>query len=350
MVKVSANALLKAVQSIRWSRHDLLGCSGWLSLSGDRLSVTGFDGLAYYTVTFPVGAVGEACAGLHPAGLDRLVAALAQVRPEEVWLEFGKQLTVYLGAHTMRLATAEPGVEPSPVAKHQLVCNVDELVDAVEVASQVEGEGFSGILLDSFMGTLSVGSTDGFRVVLMELDADGDDAKFIIPHQAGRGVVNALRGKSGKANLYVGETFVKIEWKGGDTDVRITVRLVQTGYPNLVSIVGEVAKLQPVAGVELPAKELSRLMESAASFAKHANWVAWLELGEQSKIVVDAQVGKVEVGMGVSSEPARVAVRLDHLAELIAMAKRDNVSITVLDGGKLFVKSGFNYVLSALAT
>jgi DNA polymerase-3 subunit beta len=194
---------------------------------------------------------------------------------------------------------------PRPDEGDRLEVPLDELIKAVEqtqmAASTDEARPvLTGVLVHIEGGNLTLAATDGHRLAVRKLPAQGAgelEASLIVPARALAELARVFKGEPGRVEVIISKARNQIFFKAGNSE--LTSRLIDGKYPNYAQVI--------------PSKSSTKVRVATAELMQTVRAVSLFARDSANVIRVKAQAGAVvlsattnEVGDSRAEMPADV--------------------------------------------
>ena len=226
---------------------------------------------------------------------------------------------------------------PRPDEGDRLQVPLDELIKAVEqtqmAASTDEARPvLTGVLVQLQQGNLTLAATDGHRLAVRKLPANGAadlDASLIVPARALAELSRVLKGEPGQVEVIISKARNQIFFKAGNSE--LTSRLIDGKYPNYSQVIPSKSSTK----VRLSTSELTQTVRAVSLFARDSANVIRVK-AHTGAVVLSAttnEVGdsKAEMPADVEGSEIQIAFNARYVLDALGVIGEDQVEL-LFDG------------------
>jgi len=226
---------------------------------------------------------------------------------------------------------------PRPDEGDRLEVPLDELVKAVEqtqmAASTDEARPvLTGVLVQVQAGNLTLAATDGHRLAVRKLPAQGAgdlEASLIVPARALAELARVLKGEPGRVEIIISKARNQIFFKAGNSE--LTSRLIDGKYPNYSQVIPSKSSTT----VRVPTAELTQTVRAVSLFARDSANVIRVKAtsGAVTLSATTNEVGdsKAEMSAGVEGSEIQIAFNARYVLDALGVIGEDEVEL-LFDG------------------
>ena len=226
---------------------------------------------------------------------------------------------------------------PRPDEGDRLQVPLDELIKAVEqtqmAASTDEARPvLTGVLVQLQQGNLTLAATDGHRLAVRKLPANGAadlEASLIVPARALAELSRVLKGEPGQVEVIISKARNQIFFKAGNSE--LTSRLIDGKYPNYSQVIPSKSSTK----VRLSTSELTQTVRAVSLFARDSANVIRVK-AHTGAVVLSAttnEVGdsKAEMPADVEGSEIQIAFNARYVLDALGVIGEDQVEL-LFDG------------------
>ena len=226
---------------------------------------------------------------------------------------------------------------PRPDEGDRLEVPLDELVKAVEqtqmAASTDEARPvLTGVLVQVQAGNLTLAATDGHRLAVRKLPAQGAgdlEASLIVPARALAELARVLKGEPGRVEIIISKARNQIFFKAGNSE--LTSRLIDGKYPNYSQVIPSKSSTT----VRVPTAELTQTVRAVSLFARDSANVIRVKAtsGAVTLSATTNEVGdsKAEMSAEVEGSEIQIAFNARYVLDALGVIGEDEVEL-LFDG------------------
>ena len=226
---------------------------------------------------------------------------------------------------------------PRPDEGDRLEVPLDELVKAVEqtqmAASTDEARPvLTGVLVQVQAGNLTLAATDGHRLAVRKLPAQGAgdlEASLIVPARALAELARVLKGEPGRVEIIISKARNQIFFKAGNSE--LTSRLIDGKYPNYSQVIPSKSSTK----VKVPTAELTQTVRAVSLFARDSANVIRVKAtsGAVTLSATTNEVGdsKAEMSAEVEGSEIQIAFNARYVLDALGVIGEDEVEL-LFDG------------------
>jgi DNA polymerase III subunit beta len=226
---------------------------------------------------------------------------------------------------------------PRPDEGDRLEVPLDELIKAVEqtqmAASTDEARPvLTGVLVQIQAGNLTLAATDGHRLAVRKLPAQGAgdlDAGLIVPARALAELARVLKGEPGRVEIIVSKARNQIFFRAGNSE--LTSRLIDGKYPNYAQVIPSKSSTT----VKVATAELTQTVRAVSLFARDSANVIRVK-AQQGAVVLSATTNEVgdsraEMPADVDGSEIQIAFNARYVLDALGVIGEDEVEL-LFDG------------------
>lgn len=226
---------------------------------------------------------------------------------------------------------------PRPDEGDRLEVPLDELIKAVEqtqmAASTDEARPvLTGVLVQIQGGNLTLAATDGHRLAVRKLPAQGAgdlDAALIVPARALAELSRVLKGEPGRVEIIVSKARNQIFFRAGNSE--LTSRLIDGKYPNYAQVIPNKSSTT----VKVATAELTQTVRAVSLFARDSANVIRVK-AQQGAVVLSATTNEVgdsraEMPADVDGSEIQIAFNARYVLDALGVIGEDEVEL-LFDG------------------
>ncbi len=226
---------------------------------------------------------------------------------------------------------------PRPDEGDRLQVPLEELIKAVEqtqmAASTDEARPvLTGVLVQLQQGNLTLAATDGHRLAVRKLPANGAadlEASLIVPARALAELSRVLKGEPGQVELIISKARNQIFFKAGNSE--LTSRLIDGKYPNYAQVIPSKSSTK----VRLATSELTQTVRAVSLFARDSANVIRVKAHTGGVVLSAAtnEVGdsKAEMPADVEGSEIQIAFNARYVLDALGVIGEDQVEL-LFDG------------------
>jgi len=226
---------------------------------------------------------------------------------------------------------------PRPDEGDRLEVPLDELIKAIEqtqmAASTDEARPvLTGVLVQIQAGNLTLAATDGHRLAVRKLPAQGAgdlEASLIVPARALAELARVLKGEPGRVELIISKARNQIFFKAGNSE--LTSRLIDGKYPNYAQVIPSKSS----TAVRVATAELTQTVRAVSLFARDSANVIRVK-AQQGAVVLSATTNEVgdsraEMPADVEGSEIQIAFNARYVLDALGVIGEDEVEL-LFDG------------------
>jgi DNA polymerase III subunit beta len=226
---------------------------------------------------------------------------------------------------------------PRPDEGDKLEVPLEDLIRAVEqtqmAASTDEARPvLTGVLVQIQGGNLTLAATDGHRLAVRKLPAQGAgdlEASLIVPARALAELSRVLKGEPGRVEIVVSKARNQIFFKAGQSE--LTSRLIDGKYPNYSQVIPSKSSTQ----VRVATAELTQTVRAVSLFARDSANVIRVK-AQQGAVVLSATTNEVgdsraEMPADVEGSEIQIAFNARYVLDALGVIGEDEVEL-LFDG------------------
>jgi DNA polymerase-3 subunit beta len=226
---------------------------------------------------------------------------------------------------------------PRPDEGDRLEVPLDELIKAIEqtqmAASTDEARPvLTGVLVQIQAGNLTLAATDGHRLAVRKLPAQGAgdlEASLIVPARALAELARVLKGEPGRVELIISKARNQIFFKAGNSE--LTSRLIDGKYPNYAQVIPSKSSTT----VRVSTHELTQTVRAVSLFARDSANVIRVK-AQQGAVVLSATTNEVgdsraEMPAEVEGSEIQIAFNARYVLDALGVIGEDEVEL-LFDG------------------
>jgi DNA polymerase III subunit beta len=226
---------------------------------------------------------------------------------------------------------------PRPDEGDRLEVPLDELIKAVEqtqmAASTDEARPvLTGVLVHIEGGNLTLAATDGHRLAVRKLPAQGSadlEASLIVPARALAELARVLKGEPGRVELIISKARNQIFFKAGNSE--LTSRLIDGKYPNYAQVIPSKSSTT----VRVNTAELTQTVRSVSLFARDSANVIRVK-AQSGAVILSATTNEVgdsraEMPADVEGSEIQIAFNARYVLDALGVIGEDEVEL-LFDG------------------
>jgi DNA polymerase-3 subunit beta len=186
----------------------------------------------------------------------------------------------------------------------------------------------TGVLLHIDGGGQTLAATDGHRLAVRKLEAQGADAveaRLIVPARALAELGRALKGETGELEVIVSKARNQVFFRAGRSEV--TSRLIDGTYPNYAQVIP--SKSSTV--INVPTSELTQTVRAVSLFARDSANVIRIRAGNEGMVLsaTTNEVGdsRAEVSAQVEGSEIQIAFNARYILDALSVIDRDSVQL-----------------------
>jgi len=226
---------------------------------------------------------------------------------------------------------------PRPDEGDRLEVPLDELIKAVEqtqmAASTDEARPvLTGVLVHIEAGNLTLAATDGHRLAVRKLPAQGAgdlEASLIVPARALAELARVLKGEPGRVELIISKARNQIFFKAGNSE--LTSRLIDGKYPNYAQVIPSKSSTT----VRVNTAELTQTVRAVSLFARDSANVIRVK-AQSGAVILSATTNEVgdsraEMPAEVEGSEIQIAFNARYVLDALGVIGEDEVEL-LFDG------------------
>ena len=226
---------------------------------------------------------------------------------------------------------------PRPDEGDRLEVPLDELIKAVEqtqmAASTDEARPvLTGVLVHIEGGNLTLAATDGHRLAVRKLPAQGAgdlEASLIVPARALAELARVLKGEPGRVELIISKARNQIFFKAGNSE--LTSRLIDGKYPNYAQVIPSKSSTT----VRVNTAELTQTVRAVSLFARDSANVIRVK-AQSGAVILSATTNEVgdsraEMPADVEGSEIQIAFNARYVLDALGVIGEDEVEL-LFDG------------------
>jgi DNA polymerase III subunit beta len=226
---------------------------------------------------------------------------------------------------------------PRPDEGDRLEVPLDELIKAVEqtqmAASTDEARPvLTGVLVHIEGGNLTLAATDGHRLAVRKLPAEGPaelQASLIVPARALAELSRVLKGEPGRVEVIISKARNQIFFKAGNSE--LTSRLIDGKYPNYAQVIPSKSSTT----VKVATAELTQTVRAVSLFARDSANVIRVK-AQPGAVILSATTNEVgdsraEMPADVDGSEIQIAFNARYVLDALGVIGEDEVEL-LFDG------------------
>jgi DNA polymerase-3 subunit beta len=226
---------------------------------------------------------------------------------------------------------------PRPDEGDRLEVPLDELIKAVEqtqmAASTDEARPvLTGVLVHIEAGNLTLAATDGHRLAVRKLPAQGAgdlEASLIVPARALAELARVLKGEPGRVEVIISKARNQIFFKAGNSE--LTSRLIDGKYPNYAQVIPSKSSTK----VRVATAELTQTVRAVSLFARDSANVIRVK-AQAGAVILSATTNEVgdsraEMPADVEGSEIQIAFNARYVLDALGVIGEDEVEL-LFDG------------------
>ncbi len=226
---------------------------------------------------------------------------------------------------------------PRPDEGDRLEVPLEELIKAVEqtqmAASTDEARPvLTGVLVHIEGGNLTLAATDGHRLAVRKLPAQGAgdlEASLIVPARALAELARVLKGEPGRVEVIISKARNQIFFKAGNSE--LTSRLIDGKYPNYAQVIPSKSSTK----VRVATAELTQTVRAVSLFARDSANVIRVK-AHAGAVILSATTNEVgdsraEMPADVEGSEIQIAFNARYVLDALGVIGEDEVEL-LFDG------------------